>query len=88
MGAELGQLRALPSQLTEEGRHRPMQLRHLQLDGAIGSVGAEYPVERAYRDIRGLCIGAGTVEIQRNFVGSQVLRGATSSSAGWRNPLV
>ena len=34
-----------------------------------------------------LCIGAGTVEIQRNFIGSQVLRGATSTSAGWRNPL-
>ena len=33
------------------------------------------PVERAYRDIRGLCIGAGTVEIQRNFIGSQVRQG-------------
>jgi len=35
----------------------------------------EYPVERAYRDIRGLCIGAGTVEIQRNFVGTSLLAG-------------
>jgi alkylation response protein AidB-like acyl-CoA dehydrogenase len=59
----------------------------IQLLGGYG-YSREYPVERAYRDIRGLCIGAGTVEIQRNFVGSQVLRGATSSSAGWRNPLV
>jgi alkylation response protein AidB-like acyl-CoA dehydrogenase len=58
----------------------------IQLLGGYG-YSREYPVERAYRDIRGLCIGAGTVEIQRNFVGSQVLRGATSSSAGWRNPL-
>jgi alkylation response protein AidB-like acyl-CoA dehydrogenase len=59
----------------------------IQLLGGYG-YSREYPVERAYRDIRGLCIGAGTVEIQRNFVGTQVLRGATSSSAGWRNPLV
>lgn len=59
----------------------------IQLLGGYG-YSREYPVERAYRDIRGLCIGAGTVEIQRNFIGSQVLRGATSTSAGWRNPLV
>ena len=59
----------------------------IQLLGGYG-YSREYPVERAYRDIRGLCIGAGTVEIQRNFIGSQVLRGATSASAGWRNPLV
>jgi alkylation response protein AidB-like acyl-CoA dehydrogenase len=58
----------------------------IQLLGGYG-YSREYPVERAYRDIRGLCIGAGTVEIQRNFVGSQVLRGATTTSAGWRNPL-
>jgi alkylation response protein AidB-like acyl-CoA dehydrogenase len=59
----------------------------IQLLGGYG-YSREYPVERAYRDIRGLCIGAGTVEIQRNFVGSQVLRGATTASPGWRNPLV
>jgi alkylation response protein AidB-like acyl-CoA dehydrogenase len=58
----------------------------IQLLGGYG-YSREYPVERAYRDIRGLCIGAGTVEIQRNFIGSQVLRGATSTSAGWRNPI-
>jgi alkylation response protein AidB-like acyl-CoA dehydrogenase len=55
----------------------------IQLLGGYG-FSREYPVERVYRDIRGLCIGAGTVEIQRNFVGSQVLRGAKPSSAGWR----
>lgn len=55
----------------------------IQLLGGYG-YSREYPVERAYRDIRGLCIGAGTVEIQRNFIGSQVLRGAKPASAGWR----
>jgi alkylation response protein AidB-like acyl-CoA dehydrogenase len=59
----------------------------IQLLGGYG-YSREYPVERAYRDIRGLCIGAGTVEIQRNFVGSQVLRGAKTVSPGWRNPLL
>jgi alkylation response protein AidB-like acyl-CoA dehydrogenase len=58
----------------------------IQLLGGYG-YSREYPVERAYRDIRGLCIGAGTVEIQRNYIGSQVVKGATSVSAGWRNPL-
>ncbi len=55
----------------------------IQLLGGYG-FSREYPVERAYRDIRGLCIGAGTVEIQRNFVGSQVLRGATPAGNAWR----
>jgi alkylation response protein AidB-like acyl-CoA dehydrogenase len=44
----------------------------------------EYPVERVYRDIRGLCIGAGTVEVQRNLIGSTVLRGDVPASNGWR----
>jgi alkylation response protein AidB-like acyl-CoA dehydrogenase len=59
----------------------------IQLLGGYG-YSREYPVERSYRDIRGLCIGAGTVEIQRNFIGSNVVKGATTVSAGWRNPLV
>jgi alkylation response protein AidB-like acyl-CoA dehydrogenase len=59
----------------------------IQLLGGYG-YSREYPVERAYRDIRGLCIGAGTVEIQRNFVGTQLLRGATPVGASWRNPLL
>ena len=58
----------------------------IQLLGGYG-YSREYPVERAYRDIRGLCIGAGTVEIQRNFIGSQILRGTTPAGASWRNPL-
>ncbi len=58
----------------------------IQLLGGYG-YSREYPVERAYRDIRGLCIGAGTVEIQRNFIGTQILRGATPVGASWQNPL-
>jgi alkylation response protein AidB-like acyl-CoA dehydrogenase len=58
----------------------------IQLLGGYG-YSREFPVERAYRDIRGLCIGAGTVEIQRNYIGSQVVKGATTVSPGWRNPL-
>ena len=56
----------------------------IQLLGGYG-FSREYPVERVYRDIRGLCIGAGTVEIQRNFIGSSVLRGATPASDGWKS---
>jgi alkylation response protein AidB-like acyl-CoA dehydrogenase len=55
----------------------------IQLLGGYG-FSREYPVERAYRDIRGLCIGAGTVEIQRNLIGSSVLRGQTPASDGWK----
>lgn len=54
----------------------------IQLLGGYG-YSREYPVERAYRDIRGLLIGAGTVEIQKNFIGTQVLRGTTTTSPGW-----
>jgi alkylation response protein AidB-like acyl-CoA dehydrogenase len=56
----------------------------IQLLGGYG-FSREYPVERVYRDIRGLCIGAGTVEIQRNFIGTSVLGGATPASDGWVN---
>jgi alkylation response protein AidB-like acyl-CoA dehydrogenase len=59
----------------------------IQLLGGYG-YSREYPVERTYRDVRGLCIGAGTVEIQRNFIGSQIVRGATPLGASWRNPLI
>lgn len=55
----------------------------IQLLGGYG-FSREYPVERVYRDIRGLLIGAGTVEIQRNYIGSQVLRGARTVSTAWR----
>jgi alkylation response protein AidB-like acyl-CoA dehydrogenase len=54
----------------------------IQLLGGYG-YSREYPVERAYRDIRGLCIGAGTIEAQLNYVGANVARGATTTSPGW-----
>src|SRR3989440_4693033 len=56
----------------------------IQLLGGYG-FSREYPVERVYRDIRGLCIGAGTIEIQRNFIGTSVLKGATPASDGWKS---
>jgi alkylation response protein AidB-like acyl-CoA dehydrogenase len=55
----------------------------IQLLGGYG-YSREYPVERAYRDIRGLCIGAGTVEIQRNFVGTSLLAGRVPAGPGWK----
>jgi alkylation response protein AidB-like acyl-CoA dehydrogenase len=55
----------------------------IQLLGGYG-YSREYPVERAYRDIRGLCIGAGTVEIQRNFVGTALLGGKVPAGPSWK----
>ena len=57
----------------------------IQLLGGYG-YSREYPVERAYRDIRGLCIGAGTVEIQRNFVGTALLAGRAPRGPAWKVP--
>lgn len=54
----------------------------MQLLGGYG-YSREYPLERAYRDVRGLCIGAGTIEAQLNYVGGTVARGRTSTSPGW-----
>jgi alkylation response protein AidB-like acyl-CoA dehydrogenase len=54
----------------------------IQIHGGYG-YSREYPLERAYRDIRGLCIGAGTVEAQRNYIGSSVARGRSTTSPGW-----
>jgi len=54
----------------------------MQLLGGYG-YSREYPLERAYRDVRGLCIGAGTIEAQLNYVGSNVVRGRTTTSPGW-----
>lgn len=54
----------------------------MQLLGGYG-YSREYPLERAYRDIRGLCVGAGTIEAQLNFVGSNVVRGAATVSPAW-----
>ena len=38
----------------------------MQIHGGYG-YSREYPLERAYRDIRGLCFGAGTVEAQKQL---------------------
>jgi len=57
----------------------------IQLLGGYG-YSREYAVERAYRDIRGLCIGAGTVEIQRNFIGTALLGGTRPAGDGWKTP--
>jgi alkylation response protein AidB-like acyl-CoA dehydrogenase len=59
----------------------------MQIHGGYG-YSREYPLERAYRDIRGLCFGAGTVEAQRNFIGLRVAGGARTGSPGWRDGVV
>ena len=58
----------------------------MQIHGGYG-YSREYPLERAYRDIRGLCFGAGTVEAQRNFIGLRVAAGGATGSPGWVDPL-
>jgi alkylation response protein AidB-like acyl-CoA dehydrogenase len=55
----------------------------LQIFGGYG-YSREYPLERTLRDIRGLCIGAGTVEIQRNFIGTSLLRGRAPDAPWWQ----
>ena len=60
-----------------------------KLDEEVGELkeaiaaGDRDAVERAYRDIRGLCVGAGTIEAQLNFIGTNVARGRTTTSPGW-----
>lgn len=54
----------------------------IQLLGGYG-YSREYSLERAYRDIRGLCIGAGTVEIQRNLIGTSLLAGTHPVGDSW-----
>jgi alkylation response protein AidB-like acyl-CoA dehydrogenase len=56
----------------------------IQILGGYG-YSREYPVERMYRDIRGLLIGAGTVEVQRNYIAGKVLKGDAPASPAWRN---
>ena len=58
----------------------------IQILGGYG-YSREYPVERMYRDVRGLLIGAGTVEVQRNYIASKVLKGDVPASAAWRKQL-
>ena len=58
----------------------------IQILGGYG-YSREYPVERMYRDVRGLLIGAGTVEVQRNYIGSRLAKGQVPRSPSWRDPL-
>ena len=46
----------------------------LQLFGAYG-LSEEFPMERMARDVRGLSIGYGTTEIQRNTIAHEILEG-------------
>lgn len=55
----------------------------IQLLGGYG-YSREEPLERAYRDIRGLCLGGGTIEIQKNFVGQSLLGGRGPHGPAWR----
>lgn len=54
----------------------------MQILGGYG-YSHEEPVERAYRDVRGLCFGGGTVEIQRNYVGQNLLKGRSPDGPAW-----
>jgi alkylation response protein AidB-like acyl-CoA dehydrogenase len=57
----------------------------IQLLGGYG-YSREHPLERIYRDIRGLCIGAGTTEIQRNVIGTGLLGGRRTATPAWAPP--
>lgn len=46
----------------------------MQLGGACG-LSAEYPYERYFRDVRGMSIGYGTVEIHKSAIAREVLAG-------------
>jgi butyryl-CoA dehydrogenase len=52
----------------------------LQMHGASGYTTA-LPLERLVRDARGMAIGDGTVQIQRNLIASQVLRAARGAQS-------
>ena len=56
----------------------------MQMLGGYG-YSREFPVERAYRDIRGLSYGGGTVEVLKNLIGGRVANGEAPSGPAWRN---
>lgn len=47
----------------------------MQLMGAYG-ISKEYPVEQMFRDVRGLSIGYGTTEVQRNLIAREIMQGS------------
>lgn len=46
----------------------------MQLFGAYG-LSEEFPMERMFRDVRGMSVGYGTTEIHRNLIGGEILAG-------------
>jgi alkylation response protein AidB-like acyl-CoA dehydrogenase len=50
----------------------------VQLAGACG-LSQEYPYERHYRDVRGMSIGYGTIEIHKNSIAREILSGRYSN---------
>ena len=46
----------------------------MQLHGAFG-LSEEFPMERMFRDVRGMSVGYGTTEIHRNLVAREILDG-------------
>lgn len=52
--------------------------RCMQLAGAYG-LAAEYPFERAFRDVRGMAIGYGTTEVMRSNIAREVFQGRYSA---------
>ena len=46
----------------------------MQIFGAFG-LSEEFPMERMFRDVRGMSVGYGTTEIQRNLIAKEILDG-------------
>jgi alkylation response protein AidB-like acyl-CoA dehydrogenase len=46
----------------------------LQIHGGYGYM-REYPIERMYRDVRFPALGGGTVQIQKNLIAAELLKG-------------
>ena len=50
----------------------------MQLFGAYG-LSEEFPMERMFRDVRGMSIGYGTTEVQRTLIAREILDGRYSA---------
>ncbi len=50
----------------------------MQIFGAFG-LSEEFPMERMFRDVRGMSVGYGTTEIQRNLIAKEILDGRYSA---------
>lgn len=56
----------------------------MQMHGGYG-FSREFPIERTYRDVRGLSFGGGTVEVLKNYVGARIAGGEAPHGPAWRN---